>query len=107
MEGGLILLSHTRARSPGFSTTLDFADAQFLWDAPMLAWIDTRRDYGEVREAGLGILKGRVMAVGWVRRGEDHTHIFSLRKANAREKKRYQGGLTAQNARTADGEEAS
>ena len=86
---------------------LDFADAQFLWDAPLLAWIDTRRDYGEVREAGLGVLHGRVMSVCWVKRGEDHTHIFSFRIANAREKKRYQNGLAAQNARAAEGDEAA
>ena len=78
---------------------LDLSDARFLWDAPLLVWIDTRRDYGEVREAGLGMLNDRVMAVCWVKRGADHIHIFSFRKANAREKKRYQDGLAAQDDR--------
>jgi len=59
----------------------------------MLVWIDTRHDYGETRHLGLGILAGRVMAIGWVRRGENHIHIFSLLKANARETKRYRVGI--------------
>lgn len=77
---------------------LDFARASPMWDAPMLVWIDTRRDYGEVRELGLGILEGRVMAVGWVKRAQDHIHIFSFRKANARETKRYKEGVPAKDA---------
>jgi uncharacterized DUF497 family protein len=80
---------------------LDFADAPGLWDAPMLVWIDTRRDYGEVREIGLGTLRGRVMVVGWVKRGDD-VHIFSFRKANARETKRYQDARAAQESQAAD-----
>jgi uncharacterized DUF497 family protein len=43
---------------------LDFANAPPMWDSPMLVWVDTRRDYGEKREVGLGLLEGRVMAVG-------------------------------------------
>ena len=62
----------------------------------MLAWIDNRRDYGEVREIGLGIVEERVMVVGWVRRGDNDIHIFSFRKANARETKRYQAALAAE-----------
>jgi uncharacterized DUF497 family protein len=72
---------------------LDFAHAVVLWNAPMLVWTDTRRDYGEKRELGLGVLNGRVMAVGWVRRADDHIHLFSFRKANARETRRYKESL--------------
>jgi hypothetical protein len=77
---------------------LDLAHAVRLWDAPMLAWVDTRRDYGETRTIGLGLLEGRVMAVACVRRGTDHIHIFSFRKANARETRRYQDGVPASDA---------
>ena len=66
-----------------------------MWERPMLVWIDTRRDYGEVREIGLGTVGQRVMVVGWVRRG-DNIHIFSFRKANARETNRYQAALAAE-----------
>lgn len=67
-----------------------------MWDGPMLVWIDHRRDYGEVREVGLGTVGQRVMVVGWVRRGEKEIHIFSFRKANARETKWYQTALAAE-----------
>jgi uncharacterized DUF497 family protein len=68
---------------------LDFVDAAPIWDAPMLVWTDTRRDYGETREIGLGVIDERVMVVGWVNRGNDVLHIFTFRKANAREAQRY------------------
>lgn len=86
---------------------LSFADAAPMWDAPMLVWIDTRRDYGEVRELGLGVIDGRVMAVGWVKREEDLVHIFSFRKANARETQRYKTSLSEQGAGTAEGQQAT
>ncbi len=73
---------------------VDFADAAAMWDRPMLRWIDARRDYGETREVGLGVVGERVMSVGWVRRGEDLLHIFSFRKENARETRRYQESVT-------------
>ena len=75
---------------------LSFAEAAPMWEGPMLVWIDNRRDYGEVREIGLGTVGPRVMVVGWVRRGDDDVHIFSFRKANARETKQYQAALAAE-----------
>jgi uncharacterized DUF497 family protein len=81
---------------------LSFADAPPMWDAPQLAWVDTRRDYGEVRQMALGRIGDRVMVVGWVQRGDDHVHIFSFRKANARETRRYTRALAAQ---TSDADE--
>ena len=74
---------------------LSFADAGPMWNGPMLVWIDNRRDYGEVREIGLGMIDERVVVVGWVTRGDNEIHIFSFRKANAREKNRYQAALAA------------
>ncbi len=75
---------------------LSFAEAALMWEGPMLVWIDDRRDYGEVREIGLGTVGQRVMVIGWVRRGDDDIHIFSFRKANARETKRYQASLATE-----------
>lgn len=49
---------------------ISFAEAVPMWDSPMLVWIDNRRDYG--------------------------IHIFSFRKANARETKRYQAALVGE-----------
>jgi uncharacterized protein len=48
---------------------------------------DTRKAYGEVRMICYGTLAGRMVVVGYTPRGADR-HIFSMRKANEREKKR-------------------
>ena len=49
---------------------------------------DERRDYGEPRLITVGRLEGRMMVVGWTPRGADR-HVFTMRKANDREKARY------------------
>ena len=43
--------------------------------------------YGEKRVIGYGLLAGRVVVVGYAPRGADR-HVFSMRKANEREKAR-------------------
>ena len=48
---------------------------------------DTRKDYGETRIICYGLLAGRMVVVGYTPRGADR-HIFSMRKANDREKDR-------------------
>jgi hypothetical protein len=48
---------------------------------------DTRKDYGEPRIICYGHLQGRMVVVGYTPRGADR-HIFSMRKANDREKVR-------------------
>ena len=50
--------------------------------------VDLRRDYGETRVVTAGFLAGRMVIIGWTPRGQDQ-HVFSMRKANAREQKRY------------------
>jgi uncharacterized DUF497 family protein len=53
---------------------------------------DDRRDYGEKRWLTFGLLKGRLVALVWTPR-EEARHIISMRKANDRERKRYEGEL--------------
>ncbi|MBK9607561.1 MAG: BrnT family toxin [Betaproteobacteria bacterium] len=65
---------------------LDFADAA------MSSWRytgdrDTRKDHGEKRVICFGLLEGRMVVVGYTPRGADR-HVFSMRKANEREKAR-------------------
>ena len=48
---------------------------------------DTRKDYGERRIICFGLLAGRMIVVGYTPRGADR-HVFSMRKANDREKAR-------------------
>jgi len=66
---------------------LDFADADLVFDGPHFEFEDIRRDYGEARMICYGYLAGRMVVVGYVPRGADR-HVFSMRKANAREKNR-------------------
>jgi hypothetical protein len=66
---------------------LDFEDAGIVFAGPTVEVLDTRRDYGEVRIICYGLLAGRMVVVGYTPRGAAR-HVFSMRKANAREKAR-------------------
>ncbi len=49
---------------------------------------DTRRDYGEPRFRGFGMIDGRLHAIVFTRRG-DRLRLISLRLANQRERHRW------------------
>ena len=66
---------------------LDFEDAAHVFAGVTLEVEDTRKDYGEVRIICFGWLAGRMVVVGYTPRGADR-HVFSMRKANAREQAR-------------------
>ncbi len=66
---------------------LSFDDAMLVFARVTLEMEDKRKDYGEVRMICYGHLAGRLVVIGYTPRGEDR-HIFSMRKANAREAKR-------------------
>ena len=66
---------------------LDFEDALAVFEGTTLEVEDTRRDYGEQRIICYGLLAGRLVVVGYTQRGEIR-HVFSMRKANDREKAR-------------------
>jgi uncharacterized protein len=66
---------------------LDFEDAEIVFAGVTIEVEDTRRPYGETRIICYGHLQGRLVVVGYVQRGASR-HIFSMRKANDREKER-------------------
>ena len=66
---------------------LDFKDAEFVFAGPTFEVEDNRRNYDEVRVICFGLLHGRIVVVGYTPRGADR-HVFSMRKANDREKAR-------------------
>ncbi len=68
---------------------LDFNDASLVFDGAVFEFEDIREDYEEKRIIAVGHLAGRMVIVGYVERGNTK-HIFSMRKANAREVKKYQ-----------------
>ena len=66
---------------------LDFEDAALVFAGTTVEIEDTRRDYGERRIICYGLLAARLVVVGYAPRGATR-HIFSMRKANDREKAR-------------------
>ena len=66
---------------------LDFADAAWVFAGVTLEIEDTRKNYGEPRIICYGLLAGRMVVVGYTPRGAVR-HVFSMRKANEREKAR-------------------
>ena len=66
---------------------LDFADAMTVFEGTTIEVEDTRKDYGERRIVSYGLLAGRMVVVGYTPRGAVR-HVFSMRKANDREKTR-------------------
>jgi uncharacterized DUF497 family protein len=66
---------------------LDFEEAEIVFAGVTLEVEDTRKDYGEDRIICFGLLAGRIVVVGYTPRGADR-HVFSMRKANAREQAR-------------------
>lgn len=67
---------------------VDFNDAQTVFAGKLYEIEDIRRDYGEQRIMCFGVLRERMVVVGYVQRG-DTRHIFSMRKANVKEQQRY------------------
>lgn len=67
---------------------LDFKDALSVFDGRTAEVEDTRQDYGESRILCFGMLLGRMVVIGYTPRGTVR-HVFSMRKANEREKARY------------------
>jgi uncharacterized DUF497 family protein len=66
---------------------LDFSDAVLVFSGTTVEMEDIRQDYGETRMICYGLLKSRMVVVGYVPRGADR-HVFSIRKANERERTR-------------------
>ena len=66
---------------------LDFEDASIVFAGTTVEAEDTRSNYGEPRIICYGLLAGRLVVVGYTPRGAAR-HVFSMRKANDREKAR-------------------
>ena len=67
---------------------VDFEDAGKVFEGRVIEWEDKRFEYGETRMMCFGYLRGRAVVIGYVKRG-DIRHIFSMRKANEREQKKF------------------
>lgn len=67
---------------------LDFERAAEVFAGLTLEVEDDRRDYGEKRILCVGFLDGRMVMVGYTPRGAVR-HVFSMRRCNEREIRRY------------------
>jgi len=63
--------------------------AQSLFNDRMVVREDTRKVYPERRFVGYNTLDGRLMVVVFCIPADNHVHIISFRKANAREQKKF------------------
>ena len=68
----------------------DFRDARKVFNLPMLVALDDRKDYGEDRWIGIGMLNTRVAVVVFIERNEDTIRIISMMKAVTHERIRYE-----------------
>jgi uncharacterized DUF497 family protein len=72
-----------RERNLGFEKVSDFNLSSAIFR------IDTRKDYGEVRTRALGYIGDTLYALVFTMRG-GILRVISLRKANRKERKRYE-----------------
>lgn len=75
---------------------IDFYDAHSIFEHPMLIKADTRKDYGEKRLVGLGLLFEVEIVIIFTKRG-DSIRVISIRRANKNERKIYQEKFAQQN----------
>ncbi len=70
---------------------LDFADAYKVFESPMMVGLDERKEYGEDRWIGIGLLDShRVVVIVFTEPEEDTIRVISFRKATTDERKRYE-----------------
>src|SRR5229473_6393295 len=71
---------------------VDFETASQIWESFVFEQNDDRRNYGESRLQALGEIDGRLMVVVFTWRGTAR-RIISARKANPREKSRFEAEI--------------
>ena len=69
---------------------LDFADAHKVFEYPLLANLDDRKDYGEERWIGIGLMDMRVVVIVFTEPDANTIRIISFRKATRNERKQYE-----------------
>ena len=69
--------------------SLNFGSASRIWAGAVVERPDQRRNYGEIRIIATGYIDRHTLVVVYTWRGE-RRRIISARKANAREKSRFE-----------------
>jgi uncharacterized protein len=68
---------------------IDFLDVPAMFQHPMVTFPDQRKDYGEDRWIGVGILKTLLAVVVFTEPNPDTIRIISARKATQHEERIY------------------
>lgn len=69
---------------------IDFNNGHELFENNRLVFPDDRKDYGESRFVTVGYIKNRMVIAIYTQRASESIRIISLRKANNREKERFE-----------------
>ena len=67
---------------------IDFTDAVAIFDNPVLEFEDDRKDYGEKRFFGIGIVKDLEISVAYTKR-KNNIRMISARRARKDERQKY------------------
>jgi len=68
---------------------IDFNDVPSMFLSPMVTFLDNRKDYGEDRWIGIGILKTILAVIVFTEPNDDTIRIVSARKARKHEQQIY------------------
>jgi uncharacterized DUF497 family protein len=73
--------------------SIDFVDVSDVFKLPMLTGLNHRKEYGEDRWIGVGLLKNIVVVVVFTERKNEITRIISTRKATKYEREEYKKAI--------------
>lgn len=68
----------------------DFRDAWQVFDLPMLVALDERKNYGEDRWIGIGMLNTRIVLIIFTEPDENTIRVISMMKAVTHERIKYE-----------------
>jgi uncharacterized protein len=72
---------------------IDFADVSFMFQHPMVTFLDDRKEYGEDRWIGIGIMKTITAVVVFTEPDDEIIRIISARKALKHEEQIYRNEI--------------
>ncbi len=73
---------------------IDFIDAPLIFNAPLLSKLDTKKNYGEERWQGIGLMKNFIVVLSWTERNNGNTiRMISIRRALKHERKAYEKNI--------------
>ena len=78
----------TKNRSNFNKHGVNFNDATEIFSSTRVTTVDNRKDYGEIRKITIGRIDKRICIAVYAERDET-IRIISARKANARERRKY------------------